>query len=79
MGNEAPYSILVHDLLAIEIFLKLAVASNLKFNAKEIMEQTGAWNFRFSYKLLTGICLIYWSQRLVVLPAKILSSKLAFN
>ena len=71
---RSPYSILVHDLLAIEIkilFLKLKIALNLNFKVTKIMDRNGTWNSGYPYKIRGDICPIVGSQRSVITSDKL--------
>ena len=53
MGTKIPHSILINDLLAIEIKFvsdNVGMTTNINFSVKEIMDQNGKWNSRLSYK-----------------------------
>ena len=59
MQTRIPHSILVHDLLAIEInilFLKLTIALNVNINAIEIMDQNGIVEWSFPYNGQNETC-----------------------
>ena len=47
-----PFWSMIYLILKLNSFLKLTIAFNSNFDAKQIMDQNGMWNSRFQYKHL---------------------------